>query len=636
MKKFALLLVSLMLLLAATSVAMGEEFPYGMLLRGFDSAEEVELAFAHQAPNFDITAVEAATPYGSFAAEIGSAEQKGWGNQMYINLGRSLGATEAAEADYIGFYIQTPKAVEHNGTKYIHDFLMQDVQMTSEGNWFTLALNAEYYLLADGASEWEVRTADGPSVMVPSEWKGYVVFEIADFSANGKKMKAANDFGKEWETYIAFHVHALGGDVGPIRVENFFVAVDENAPAAGYLNYSLLIDVMTHRPLKGEILGFADGTIFTNFPSAQEAGWAVGGAGSCGYTGVEAKSEYGDYAVSFDSESRIGWGDAQFLVNMGNKLGRTDVVNATQFGFYITAPKGIENNGTREPNAFLMQDVQIHSEGKYFGMNSGATYYLKEKGSDTWVEKKMDGPSVMVPSEFEGYVMFSVDSFKNLGDGTVMDPATAFGKDWQTFLAYHVNALGGDLGGMTIETFFADHIMPEAEVVPFVAYPNNTVCVIGPAFRDFADPITDKWYTFMPLDLQKSGEYRFSLAGGNCYTIGEVVITVDGDNLTANYKYYNLGAGNWPTEDLSQYLNFFADYESVTAEALEGETPFQFGQTYSIANDLGGDQQVLLYVCNRASFYTHNASIEPYNDDDYLYFFRNWMADMGLGDAYTR
>ena len=41
-------------------------------------------------------------------------------------------------------------------------------------------------------------------------------------------------------------------------------------------------------------------------------------------------------------------------------------------------------------------------------------------------------------------------------------------------------------------------------------------------------------------------------------------------------------------------------------------------------------------MCATASFYTHNASIEPYNDDDYLYFFRNWMADMGLGDAYTR
>ncbi|MBE5786036.1 MAG: LamG domain-containing protein [Clostridiales bacterium] len=171
-----------------------------------------------------------------------------------------------------------------------------------------------------------------------------------------------------------------------------------------------------------------------------------------------------------------------------------------------------------------------------------------------------------------------------------------------------------------------------------IGYINNTVCVLGPAFRDFKDPITDKWYTFMPIDLTESGAVTYALVGGNAYIIGDVTVVVDGDQLTANYRYYNTAIYHYPTEDLGQYLNFFGSYDEVTADMLDpnGESAFEFGKTYSIANDLGGAETALLYVCNRASFWTENTTISRYIAWNHQAAVDAMVDALGLTEQYTK
>ena len=150
-----------------------------------------------------------------------------------------------------------------------------------------------------------------------------------------------------------------------------------------------------------------------------------------------------------------------------------------------------------------------------------------------------------------------------------------------------------------------------------VGYPNNTICTLGPSFRDLDNPKTDKWYTFTPLDLSQSGTFSIPLVGGNCYVIGEVVFNVNGDTFNVNYRYFN--NGGYDTEDLSQYITLFNTYDEITTQALndQPDSRFEYGKDYSISGDLGGCTTPLLFVCNRASFYDNNGGISRYIKQDY-------------------
>lgn len=169
-------------------------------------------------------------------------------------------------------------------------------------------------------------------------------------------------------------------------------------------------------------------------------------------------------------------------------------------------------------------------------------------------------------------------------------------------------------------------------------YLNNTVCVQGPAFKDFQNPVTGKWYTFLPVDLTVSGSQTWPLVGAGAHIIGDVTITIDGDSLTVNYRYYNPQTAEILTEDVAQYLNFFNDFAAITADQLENgaQTPFVFGQTYSIANDLGGAEKTNLYVCNIASFYSSNTAISRYYPGVHQATIDALVEQAGLTDLYAK
>lgn len=133
-------------------------------------------------------------------------------------------------------------------------------------------------------------------------------------------------------------------------------------------------------------------------------------------------------------------------------------------------------------------------------------------------------------------------------------------------------------------------------------YPENTVCSFGPNFRKVDPKLTKLWYMFTPIDLSKDGTQEFELVAGNVYVIGKVFVTVAGDEVTVTYKTTYGKYGHIYMK--SEYLNFFPDLASVSTVVPEeiGVSNYAFGQKFSIANDLGGDTNVLMFIRNVATF----------------------------------
>ena len=126
-------------------------------------------------------------------------------------------------------------------------------------------------------------------------------------------------------------------------------------------------------------------------------------------------------------------------------------------------------------------------------------------------------------------------------------------------------------------------------------YPDNTANVFGPE-------VEGSWQTFAAVDLSVQGEQTFDLVAAGSWKIGTVTVTVDGDTVTVDY---------YMTEDVNtrdewdvinvdaEYVNIFADAASIDMNA---ESAFAFGEPISIANDLGGDTIVCLYIKNQVDY----------------------------------
>ena len=141
-------------------------------------------------------------------------------------------------------------------------------------------------------------------------------------------------------------------------------------------------------------------------------------------------------------------------------------------------------------------------------------------------------------------------------------------------------------------------------------YPKNTACSFGPAFRDVRPSLTDKWYTFTPVDLTRQGRQTFEYVASNVNVLGEVYVDVAGDSVTVTYRNFHEEERECNTKTLSEFLTFFHDLKSVAD--VEPETMddlgFRFGDTISIEKDLEGDTNVLLFIRNQVTYcnYTDN------------------------------
>ena len=144
------------------------------------------------------------------------------------------------------------------------------------------------------------------------------------------------------------------------------------------------------------------------------------------------------------------------------------------------------------------------------------------------------------------------------------------------------------------------------EVDPEVKYfSHNTVCSFGPHFRDVSPELTNKWYMFTPLNLSQDGAYSYELVAGNQNVVGSVKVMIEGDPVILTYKYFNTGI--W---DYEQFFTLFPDYDSITTvNPEEIENAYQFNVPLSIENDLDGDTDVILFVCNDVTFKNNNRDI---------------------------
>ena len=150
-----------------------------------------------------------------------------------------------------------------------------------------------------------------------------------------------------------------------------------------------------------------------------------------------------------------------------------------------------------------------------------------------------------------------------------------------------------------------DQAVPKAK-----DYDNNTVCSFGPQFRDVSPRMTDLWYMFTPLDLSEEGTQTFDLIASNMFVVGEVVVTVKDGRVQVDYHY-----NSRKIEIGREYFNIFPDYKSIEESDLENlhlNKRFSYGQAYSIKDKLDGDTDVILFVCNTATFKKTTSGVGEY------------------------
>lgn len=157
---------------------------------------------------------------------------------------------------------------------------------------------------------------------------------------------------------------------------------------------------------------------------------------------------------------------------------------------------------------------------------------------------------------------------------------------------------------------------------PIKWYPHNTVCVAGIPFRDIRPELTNKWYNFVPLDLSADGVQTYDLVASNLYIVGKVTVKVTGDDVMVTWKINHRGTNDSNFQLENEFMTIFPNLDAVTEvdPAKFDGTTYKFGQHISIENDLGGDTNVLLYICNQAT-YCNNIS---YKFNKLMYHARYW------------
>ena len=141
-------------------------------------------------------------------------------------------------------------------------------------------------------------------------------------------------------------------------------------------------------------------------------------------------------------------------------------------------------------------------------------------------------------------------------------------------------------------------------------YDQNSVCSFGPQFRDVSPRMTDLWYMFTPIDLSENGTQTFDLIAANMFVVGQVSVTVKNGRFQVDYAYNSrqIEAGR-------EYFNIFPDYKSIEESDLDNfhtKKRFSYGKSYSIADKLEGDTDVILFVCNTATFSDETRGVGEY------------------------
>lgn len=262
--------------------------------------------------------------------------------------------------------------------------------------------------------------------------------------------------------------------------------------------------------------------------------------------------------------------------------------------------------GTEEPifsikyngSTYRWMSVWMDENGKFQYDNSEVMdedgtllcRYMSRTQADEWMEahpgQKMQWALLLMGKDFETIAF---------------DFTSAYFDDAE--IAYELFENGGNLSDIIVI-----RTGPDGEPIPVLRrkWQLNNIRSVGPRFCDITPELTDKWFRFTPVDLSQDGLQMFDMISGDHYLVGTVAVLVKGDKVKVSYKY---SIPNVTEKDEYTYFTFFPDYDSVTTvEPEKIENRFEYDVEYSIANDLGGDTDVLLYMCNKAMHtdeYTH-------------------------------
>ena len=153
--------------------------------------------------------------------------------------------------------------------------------------------------------------------------------------------------------------------------------------------------------------------------------------------------------------------------------------------------------------------------------------------------------------------------------------------------------------------------VPVASKVKYTWYDHNTVGLVGLSLRDMG--ITDKWYNVVPVDLTQDGVQVFDLVGSNLFHIGKAAVIVQDGKVSVDYDLF---FGHGYVKD--ECVQWFTSLDDITTDFLNNPTSdLAFGQELSIADDLGGAETAILFICNRVTYR------QPYNGDT-GYLSRYW------------
>ena len=152
---------------------------------------------------------------------------------------------------------------------------------------------------------------------------------------------------------------------------------------------------------------------------------------------------------------------------------------------------------------------------------------------------------------------------------------------------------------------------PVASKVKYTWYDHNTVGLVGLSLRDMG--ITDKWYNVVPVDLTQDGVQVLDLVGSNLFHIGKAAVIVQDGKVSVDYDLF-FGEGYVKDE----CVQWFTSLDDITTDFLNNPTSdVAFGQELSIADDLGGAETAILFICNHVTYR------QPYNGDN-GYLSRYW------------
>lgn len=150
----------------------------------------------------------------------------------------------------------------------------------------------------------------------------------------------------------------------------------------------------------------------------------------------------------------------------------------------------------------------------------------------------------------------------------------------------------------------------DKQVIPCETYLHMTTCSKGIRFRDMDAGITNKWYMFTPIDISVDGEQVFDLVAGNQSVIGSVHVLVKEGTVTVTYELANASAISVKNEFMT-ILNSIADAGNLDTANMKQYT---YGEPISIADDLGGDTKVLLFMLNNVVYEESIYGIYDFDD----------------------